>query len=332
LENAFQYMHDKLVWERIERYVSILTGLSKADKARLIAEMKGEAARMLAACGVENAMFKGADGTLDKPCFQGSKSRRSSARAPSTTTSPTSCSRLPRRSLRRRPAADRSARQRSARIDPSLAPSGGRWQPRRQPLRQPRQRARLGGGGQPESGECRRGCCAVGARHRRGHRRDTANLARAPRLRFALAVLRAHHVDRLQRRTRRGAQGARRRRRAARGRLPRGAPARRARGRADVLKLRRHRRAHRLEEHPRPRASAGLRARGRHGEEEPGGQEDLQARGLPHSPLHLLRAQGQARRVQPHLGTAVGRGARSSRGVRLPRGGLRRALRAVLTR
>mmetsp|Transcript_9551 Transcript_9551/g.22306 ORF Transcript_9551/g.22306 Transcript_9551/m.22306 type:complete len:280 (-) Transcript_9551:318-1157(-) len=127
------------------------------------------------------------------------------------------------------PAVDRSARQRSARIDPSLAPSGGRWHPHRQPLRQPRQRARLGGRGRPEPGECRRGCCAVGARHRRGHRRDAANLARAPRLRFSLAVLRAHHVDRLQRRTRRGAQGARRRRRAARVRLPHGAPARRAR-------------------------------------------------------------------------------------------------------
>ncbi|KAJ1637297.1 hypothetical protein T492DRAFT_954139, partial [Pavlovales sp. CCMP2436] len=65
MENAFQYMHDKLVWARIELYVNSLTGLSKADKVRLIAEIKGEAARMLAACGVDNAMSKGADGTLD---------------------------------------------------------------------------------------------------------------------------------------------------------------------------------------------------------------------------------------------------------------------------
>ncbi|KAJ1628646.1 hypothetical protein T492DRAFT_1016792 [Pavlovales sp. CCMP2436] len=71
MENAVQYMHDKLVCAHIALYVNSLTSLSKADKARFIADIKGEAARMLAACGVENAMSKGADGTLNKPCFQG---------------------------------------------------------------------------------------------------------------------------------------------------------------------------------------------------------------------------------------------------------------------
>mmetsp|Transcript_24351 Transcript_24351/g.60583 ORF Transcript_24351/g.60583 Transcript_24351/m.60583 type:complete len:736 (-) Transcript_24351:243-2450(-) len=292
MENAFQYMHDKLVWARIELYANSLTGLSKADKTRLIAEIKGEAARILAACGVENAMSKGTDGTLDKPCFQGGEVKA------------LLCSRAfynyiayvvqqtsPTQPLPAPPPQSTAARASAARA--STPPS------RPQVVAGIRIASHYANlayepDSEEEDGLSPESVAEAAARWEL----DIAAVTGATQQ--ILLVLRAfvflsqyfEHItstdynDALAEARKAHADAAEQ---LACDFLT--ARLRAARGRADVLKLRRHRRAHRLEEHPRPRASAGLRARGRHGEEEPGSQENLQARGLPHPPLQLLRVE-----------------------------------------
>ncbi|KAJ1638023.1 hypothetical protein T492DRAFT_947379, partial [Pavlovales sp. CCMP2436] len=301
MENAFQYMHDKLVLARIELYVNSLTGLSKADKARLIAKIKGEAAHMLAACGVENAMSKGADGTLDKPRFQGgevkallcSRAFYNYVAYVVQQTSPTQPPPAPPPQLT-------AARASTPPSRPQMVAGSYVASHYANLANEPDSEEE--DGLSPESFAKAAARWELDIAAVTGTTQQILLVLRAFDLlsqyfehitstdyNDALAEARKAHADVAEELARDFL--AARSRRAARARLPRGAPARRARECANVLKLRRHRRAHRLEEHPRPRASAGLRARGRHGEEEPGSQENLQARGLPHPPLQLLRVE-----------------------------------------
>ncbi|KAJ1636770.1 hypothetical protein T492DRAFT_901485 [Pavlovales sp. CCMP2436] len=65
---------DRREWLQVNFWMGSINKLGRVTlpvNRYTAAEIKGEAARMLAACGVQNAMSKNADGSYDKPSFQG---------------------------------------------------------------------------------------------------------------------------------------------------------------------------------------------------------------------------------------------------------------------